>query len=379
MHGSATEPARAGATAPAAMPTTVPDATSARAPASASDTRSAADGERLRDRRGPLEDEHDFRSAATAGVGLTAAVLLLPWAVLNLVAGDLLIGLVASAVVAVVATVTIAMRREGGARLRTRPIVLGTMVAVIGALGYTVWTLGTIGLFWCYPAALAFYGLLEERHARAANALLLGTALPIAFVAMDTPLALRAAATLACTSLFGAILVRTIERQREALLRRAETDPLTGLANRHGLHGALESGLVEATGDRGPGAALMIVDLDHFKRVNDAHGHGAGDGVLRAAGALLMASVRSGERAFRLGGEEFLLLVRAGSDEALTARAETLRRAIEGARMPGLPPVTASIGTAAGRAGEPPGEWLARADAALYRAKAGGRNRVEGG
>ena len=367
MHESATEPVRAGAAAP-------DDPSACPAP-------EGRGGEHAFERRGgvrrALGSEGDFRTEATTGVAITGALLLLPWAAMNLVGGDPLIGTVALAVVALLATLVV-FARDHGAALRTGPLSLLMTFAVVSALCYTVVTLGIAGILWCYPAALGFYGLLEERRARAANALLLGTALPLAFTVLETPLALRATATLACASLFGAIMVRTIERQQEALRRRAETDPLTRLSNRHGLHEALEAAAGSSARTDGR-PALLIVDLDHFKRVNDSHGHAVGDGVLRAVGALLSASARAGERAFRLGGEEFLLLVETASDEALKARAQTVRRAVEEARTPGLPPVTASIGTAAARAGERAEEWLARADAALYRAKAEGRNRVESG
>ena len=160
----------------------------------------------------------------------------------------------------------------------------------------------------------------------------------------------------------------------------ALTDPLTGLANRRSFD--LELGAVGAGASRSSPAHLVMVDVDHFKRVNDAHGHDTGDQVLRIVGEVLLANVRRDSLVARVGGDEFGLLLRGATPhytagiatrlcEILASRplvVRGLREVIEG--------ITLSIGVAAGRAEESTAGWYARADAALYEAKRGGGNRV---
>lgn len=125
--------------------------------------------------------------------------------------------------------------------------------------------------------------------------------------------------------------------------------------------------------------AVLLLDLDHFKQINDTHGHGKGDEVLAAVGDVLSSNVRASDVAGRYGGEEFLALL-PGTDRAgALVIAEKLRVAIEGINVPGVSRVvTASFGVAVlpDEAGEPD-ELVRVADRALYTAKANGRNRVE--
>jgi two-component system cell cycle response regulator len=157
-------------------------------------------------------------------------------------------------------------------------------------------------------------------------------------------------------------------------LELAVTDSLTGLRNRRYAMRHLE-GLMRTTG-----ATVMMLDVDRFKSVNDRLGHAAGDAVLRAVAERLRGSVRASDVVARLGGEEFLVIATGVTGDAAVPVAERLREAI--AEHPvttaaGPLPVTVSIGIADAPAGTRPERLLERADAALYRAKQNGRNRVE--
>jgi diguanylate cyclase (GGDEF)-like protein len=159
--------------------------------------------------------------------------------------------------------------------------------------------------------------------------------------------------------------------------RRSTLDPLTGLFNRN----ALEQRLSELDGQpcnpaEGLSHALLLCDLDHFKRVNDQLGHAAGDAVLQEVAYTMRAALRAGDSIYRVGGEEILVILPgAGQTEALEI-AERLRHAVRERRPVGVQ-VTVSIGVAVA---EPDfvdsDDLVARADAALYAAKAGGRNLV---
>jgi len=162
--------------------------------------------------------------------------------------------------------------------------------------------------------------------------------------------------------------------------RLATVDPLTGIANRQAVLTRLADELARASRYQRP-LAVVMVDLDHFKRLNDAHGHEAGDVVLRQVARRLAANLRAVDLAGRFGGEEFLMILPETDADAAASLAEKLRRAVAGApiRLPEGHEVTITL--SAGVAGGPGpvlrAETLIRdADAALYSAKALGRNTV---
>jgi diguanylate cyclase (GGDEF)-like protein len=159
---------------------------------------------------------------------------------------------------------------------------------------------------------------------------------------------------------------------------QALTDALTDLPNKRSVHDTLTRMAAQATRARTP-LAVLSVDLDHFKKINDTYGHGVGDDVLAAVGAVLRSSLRTSDFAGRNGGEEFLLLLPSTDSVGALALAEKLRLALREINVsPVGRPITASIGVAVlpDHAGEAGGLELA-ADQALYSAKRNGRDRVE--
>jgi diguanylate cyclase (GGDEF)-like protein len=174
-------------------------------------------------------------------------------------------------------------------------------------------------------------------------------------------------------------LVRTHRElaQREAVIRELSlTDALTGVGNRRLLDDTL---LAESERARRYGLplTLFILDIDHFKRVNDTWGHVVGDEVLRDMGALLRGFLRQSDSASRLGGEEFVVLMPGTGLADATAAANRLCRELAAQVRANPPPsITASFGVASLQGEESGTALLARADAALYRAKTGGRNQV---
>jgi diguanylate cyclase (GGDEF)-like protein len=166
----------------------------------------------------------------------------------------------------------------------------------------------------------------------------------------------------------------------QALREQSITDPLTGLYNRRYLLELLPRELMRA--QRSGGAlALIMVDLDHFKRINDGFGHEAGDLVLKRLGGLLKQSVRGSDTACRYGGEEFLLVLPEAAAEGAAGRAEAIRRAVKSLALSHLErplgTITASLGVAVFPDDAADAETLLRAaDEALYRAKNSGRDQV---
>ena len=173
--------------------------------------------------------------------------------------------------------------------------------------------------------------------------------------------------TLRTTELLSAEAGRTLERVRRAnkLRREAETDALTGLYNRRSLSRFLDA--------MKHGDAVVLIDLDHFKSVNDKLGHAAGDDTLSLFATAMKQVVRDGDCVARYGGEEFVLVLKQATERG----ALSMLKRLSSLWTEFAPPTTYSAGVAVYEPGESATIVLARADAALYRAKTNGRDRVE--
>jgi diguanylate cyclase (GGDEF)-like protein len=195
---------------------------------------------------------------------------------------------------------------------------------------------------------------------------------PASAAANSQVLVAAAALILSTVTLSGAL----VESDR-AHRRRSTLDPLTGLLNRN----ALEQRLAELDGQPsggkdGPSHALLLCDLDHFKRVNDELGHGTGDAVLQDVAYTMRSVLRAGDSIYRIGGEEILVVLPGASKEDAVAVGERLRQAVRKRRPAGVE-VTISVGAAvSGPQVVNTDDLVARADVALYSAKAGGRDQI---
>jgi len=165
-------------------------------------------------------------------------------------------------------------------------------------------------------------------------------------------------------------------RSIAATQNAANLDSLTGLPNRRAIMTDLRD-QIERQGSAAP-CALLILDLDHFKTINDTQGHQAGDRALRCVGEIIARHVRVHDRPGRIGGEEFVVMMPETTSEMARAVGERLREAIQNSalRYADGKPLTASIGVAVAGLGDTVDTLLARADRALYQAKRQGRNRV---
>ncbi len=171
--------------------------------------------------------------------------------------------------------------------------------------------------------------------------------------------------------------------KNEILEKLALTDPLTDLANRRAFQEALEAE-VSRVGRHGRPASLLFLDLDHFKRVNDDHGHAVGDEVLAGFAQVLKRGCRRGDLAARIGGEEFAVLLPTTGRLPAALVAERIRRATQAHPLGRTVQAAVTVSVGVSSTEDPPGpvgaaELLVRADEALYRAKAEGRNRVAAG
>jgi diguanylate cyclase len=172
-----------------------------------------------------------------------------------------------------------------------------------------------------------------------------------------------------------------LQQRITELERSSSTDHLTGAWNRAHLDRVIETELARSLRFRQP-LSLVLLDIDHFKQINDRHGHQTGDAVLRELVAAVRAGIRTADLLFRWGGEEFVVLATSTGHRKAGILAESLRAKIAQHPFPPVGQLTVSLGVAEHNGEETAAAWFARLDEALYAAKRGGRNRVvvaEGG
>lgn len=346
--------------------------------------------------------------AATVGVfAIWLAVLsgLWAWPRPWLPIAGFTIGTLIGLAVALVGATTLALVRQSWLRMRTpwleRSVRIAARVLVIAGLSAPLLPPGALAVMSVvteagfYLLALAFVVAavvaLWQRHSGGAS-LLAGVAPFLAVGAMEafapTALALwkveafmLSGGWLALTcSMVLTLRLGLLRRQRDEMKRLAQTDPLTGLPNRRAALECLDHCIAEARKTAAP-LTVVFIDLDHFKRINDLHGHECGDRVLRHVAHTLRGAFRSGDHVARMGGEEFLVMLPGADPEHARIRVETLRTMLTGTplvlNIAGLK-VTLSAGISALRPDDAGGaSLLQRADAAMYAAKHGGRDRTE--
>ncbi len=172
--------------------------------------------------------------------------------------------------------------------------------------------------------------------------------------------------------------MRAFRRERDRAQLEAERDPLTGVLNRAGIKRRLDWALAASQQSHEP-LAVLFLDIDHFKRINDSHGHAVGDACLGALVRLIKVELHYGDQVGRLGGEEFLLVLPGANRRRARDTAERIRSSVElrCRQIAGVPlDMTVSIGVADSRDGDAVADLVERADAAMYAAKRAGRNRT---
>ncbi len=175
--------------------------------------------------------------------------------------------------------------------------------------------------------------------------------------------------------------IRALKTRLEKVTEEALTDPLTGLVNRKGLHKAIEAA-VSPIAEAKSYPSLLMIDIDHFKKINDTHGHLLGDKVIKIVSETITRQIKGKDTAARYGGEEFCVLLPETKLQDATKVAENIRLTVENTRIKRasdqqeIARVTISIGVALYEPEEPIEVLFERADSALYRSKNEGRNRV---
>jgi diguanylate cyclase len=297
--------------------------------------------------------------------------LLAPLAVKNIITGQYVLS---ALILLFIIAITTHMRaiKAGKDTQLSGMVVLTLMIATNLA---TIHYLGVYGVFWIYPSAIACFFLLRRRTANIFALSLTALTAAISWPMLDHQIVIRLVASAGLTILFLNVAVGVISSQETRLIKQSLLDPLTGVFNRRHMETCLRDAIDQFTGS-GQSAALLLIDIDNFKSINDRFGHVTGDAVICEIADLMMQNSAAGVPLFRLGGEEFVLLLENTTAGTAMKRAEKLRRIIESADILAERPVSVSIGIAGVRSYQSTSHWIRDADKALYQAKNNGRNQV---
>jgi diguanylate cyclase (GGDEF)-like protein len=290
---------------------------------------------------------------------------------------DLVLGVMCAVALLVAVTLFVVYRRTlmWGFQVATA---IGSLMIAAATAGGSAGAEGGYGVFYVWVVLLAF--LFFRFPAAIAQTAFAAAAYAVVLIARDSEFAFNYVIGLVAVSgAAGAIvgLLRTrVEALATNLTSQANTDPVTAIANRRSFESRFDFELMVAD-EAVRSLSLVICDLDRFKRVNDQLGHEEGDAALRRAAAAIVDAVRSVDIVFRLGGEEFAVLLPSTDTLEAHAVAERIRVSIQEDFVNYSVPVTVSCGVATRRKGGLDRKQLLRAaDEALYRAKAAGRNRT---
>lgn len=313
----------------------------------------------------------DYRDRIGMRLSGLSALLLLPFGLLHLLHMRWTLAAVNFVLVAALGLDAWSLRQG------RRPVVAFWLLVCMLVAGVFVSVLlqGVQGVLWSYPALFVCYFVLARRVALVLGLVLVVAVTSASFLAVGSATAVRVLASQAFVLVMINVVLNVIAELQQALVAQAITDPLTGAYNRRHLQNQLEQ-LVAPTDKTRPMVALLAIDIDHFKQVNDHHGHEAGDEVLRRLVTLVSARTRGSDLLFRTGGEEFMLLLPRVTSEAAQHIAEALRQMVAQAELLQGESLTVSIGVASLSAGQDLKAWVRSADQALYQAKRTGRNRV---
>jgi diguanylate cyclase (GGDEF)-like protein len=312
-----------------------------------------------------------YRNRIMYWFAIIAAVGVTPFAVSSLLARHFTLGGAILTVVILLAIDAIAIHNRRHPPIPFQLLLLPLAVSV----GISLATQGVYGALWCYPMVLFCYFVLSWRWAISCSLVLLAAFTPLVYHFIDPGVAIRFGVTLAVTIVGINVITRIITDLQAQLVGQIITDPLTGAFNRRHMNMSLADA-IERHRRTGATASVLIIDIDHFKRVNDDFGHPVGDKVLKGMVALIQQKSRKLDRLFRMGGEEFLLFLPDTKANDAVKRAENLRQDLADAPLLAQRPVTASIGVSEIADDTVFDTWVSRADQALYKAKQGGRNRV---
>jgi len=297
------------------------------------------------------------------------ALGILPFAVIRFMSGEWLVGIIDTIIIIGFIVLGTFVYRTRNIRIASYAI---SALCVGGALT-TVYVDGPQQVYWAFPAIIAVFYLIRPMEAVVFALIMISALIPRLIPAGDTFATTTTLITLVVTSAFAYAFAIITNQQRLKLLQLATKDPLTGAGNRRALETKMGNVVNVFKRTKVP-VSMLLIDLDHFKQVNDKHGHAAGDAILRSITEIVNLRIRVTDSLYRIGGEEFVVILDGQDLHRAAHLAEQLRTLIEANELVPDHSVTISVGVAELKDGESGYDWLHRADSALYRAKRSGRN-----
>jgi diguanylate cyclase (GGDEF)-like protein len=309
---------------------------------------------------------------STFGVAFVSALILTPFGINNFIQGRYILGCL-TLLISLFCIINAFLCYRGQYHLGINLLCIAP--AITSTIIFATYELGVKGSYWAFLVVLGLYFVLPKKWAWKANIIFVAIIIPVAYLVIEQPILVRFSSVLLGVSFFALLSMSEITKQHYLIKEKAITDPLTGVYNRSILQFTLEQGL-NLFNRVGISRTLIMLDIDHFKKVNDELGHDVGDTVLKQLGKLLQDFFRDTDTIFRIGGEEFLVAVYNVDKAKALDIAEKLRLKIEQSSLVPEHTVTVSIGVASLEADIDWTEWMKRCDDQLYRAKSNGRNQV---
>lgn len=317
-------------------------------------------------------DESDFLMKSAFGVSVVSFLILLPFGINNFAQGRTIGGIITISVSMLFAiNAYVGLRGRYSLYLNLYGVIPAFTLGAANAL----LTLQVIGSYWSYLCVFAIYFILPFKYSKYANAAFLIAIIGAAWLSLEFTIFIRFSVVLVGASMFIFISKRETTKAQMLLREQAVTDSLTGIFNRVQMPENLQDAILKYS-KNGVKSTLCIVDIDHFKTINDNYGHDAGDKVLVGLTACIQSMVSRKDILFRIGGEEFLILMADTNIIEGSIRAEALRSTVEKLPLLDNHQVTISIGVSEVRTDYDWKIWMKCSDEKLYLAKENGRNQV---
>lgn len=294
-----------------------------------------------------------------------------PFAVIRFLNGEILVGLLDAVLV-------IGMGSVGIYVAKTRKVAgAGIILGVFSLTGVIIisYLKGPSVIYWAYPTTVGVYFITKPRVA-ATITIVAGLLIVFSIVNKIEGITLALIiVSLTVTNIFAYMFANRMQDQQQKLSLLVRQDPLTGAGNRLALNDKLNE-VIALHNRTKQQTSLIVLDVDHFKSINDTYGHAIGDQVLVRLTELLKKSIRETDSVYRFGGEEFVIILLQTSIDSTTKIAEKIRVLIESSSLVENKVVTVSLGVAEYIDKELAVDWLKRGDDAMYNAKETGRNKT---
>ncbi|GAA6154295.1 GGDEF domain-containing protein [Pseudoteredinibacter isoporae] len=302
-------------------------------------------------------------------INLICFFAIVPFAILAFTSGQFWLGSCLLTFVATLAFNTVCVIRRGREFFHYS-IVVSFLIA---ALTLAVHHKGVESVFWVFPVVATSIFVLPMRVALFFSISLTTSVFVLMFLEMSAAIALRASLSLGITIAINCVVVYIIQELQDKLRRVSQEDPLTELSNRRLLDDELATA-IEQYKKKNISAVVLLIDVDCFKTINDNFGHDIGDRIIKAIADTIKRNTRSQDMIFRLGGDEFLVLLNGTQWPEAETITENIRMASQKLSEQEDFSVSVSIGASEIHCGVDKSAWMREADMAMYQAKMGGRN-----